>query len=57
MNALGNLKLRAVRELTTAEIDLVGGGQVYSRPSYPYHQGNTPQIPPSTTPTPNLYTS
>jgi hypothetical protein len=57
MNALGNRELRAVRELTTTEIDLVSGGQVYSAPSYPHHQGNTPQIPPSTTPTPYPYTS
>lgn len=58
MNALGNREFSGVRELTTAETDQVGGG-VYSPPSYPYHQGNAPQMPaPITTKPPSPpYTS
>lgn len=59
MNALGNPEFGAMRELTTAETDQVSGGQVYSPPSYPYHQGNEPQMPaPVTTKPPSPpYTS
>jgi hypothetical protein len=45
MNALGNRESRAVRELTTAETDRVGGGYYTPPPPHALAPPSSPPLP------------